>query len=163
MAALAQDAREAPAFADQLRRGTRQLRQAAPIATKLTDAPLANVLEYVLGTMPVDLYDRLAGVKRVGYSLSRHPVFVIDVGLEDEQQLALAVSFVMENHRTAIQQLGQAMAAHARAATLVKWEARANEIQTAHKLVIEMLNSSTLPVGRPARHSAFVPVESPWK
>ena len=160
IAALAQSARDAPAIINELHSGARQLRQAIPLTKKVADMPLANVLEYMLGAN-INLYDRLAEAKRIGYCLSRHPAFAVDLKEEDEQQLAHALSFLMQIHRSALRDVMAAMTLYARAASLLKWHARVSVVHAAHQLVMQMLKSGTLPVGRPLCHSAFEPIEAP--
>ena len=160
IAALAQNSRDAPAIAAELQNGARQMRQAVPITKRVGDVPLVNILEYIQGAT-LNLHDLFAEAIRWGYSLSRHPAFIIDFDEETERQLAHALSCLMQIHRSALRHVAAAMTAYARAAARLKWHARVSEVHAVHHLVIQMLKSPTLPVGQPFCHSAFDPPESP--
>jgi hypothetical protein len=160
IAALAQNVRDAPAIIDELHRGARQLRQVTPLAKMIADVPLANILECILGS-DINLFDRLAETKRVGYCLSRHPAFAVDLNEAEEQQLAHALSLLMQIHHSALRDVMVAMTLYARAASLVQWHARVSAVDAARKLGMQMLKSATLPVGRSLCHNAFEPIEAP--
>ena len=160
IAALAQNVRDAPVIIDELRSGARQLRQAVPLVKKVVDVPLANILECILGA-DINLYDRLAETKRVGYSISRHPAFAVDLNATDEEQLAHALSLLMQINRSALRDVAVATSLYVKAARAARWHSRVGAIDAAHQLAAQMLKASTLPVGSSLCHKAFQPIESP--
>ena len=161
IAALAQNVRDAPVIIDELRSGARQLLQAAPLVKKVVDVPLANILECILGA-DINLYDRLAETKRVGYSISRHPAFAVDLNATDEEQLAHALSLLMQISRSALRDVAAAISLHAKAARAARWHSRVGALDAAHQLATQMLRASLLlPGGSSLCHKAFEPIESP--
>ena len=160
IAALAQNARDAPLFAAALRYDAWQLHQAVPLMKKVGEVPLLVILEYAVGETS-HMHNSFAEAKRAGYSLSRHPVFVVDLQEDGEEQLANAVSFLMQIHQEALKQASAALAAYARAASVLNWQARAAAADAVLRLLSQLRKSSTLPQGRPLCHKYFEPRESP--
>ena len=160
IAALAQNARDAPLFAAAVSQDAWQIRQATPLMKKVGDVPLLLILEYAFGETPY-LHCSFSEAKHTGYSLSRHPAFVVDFQDDEEQLLANALSFLMQIHREALQQASAALAAYIRAAAVLDWQARAAAAGAALSLLCQMRRSATLPQGRPLCHKYFEPQESP--
>ena len=118
ISALAQNTRDAPNIVAAVRAEAWQLREAAPLAKKLHDVPLALVLEFALGPMTLD--DELTEVKQTGYCLSRHPAFRIDLKEDAEGPLAHALGCTMQLHRAALTTVWEALSAHAQAALVFR-------------------------------------------
>ena len=110
----------------------------------------------------LDVHSLFSEAKRTGYSLARHPVFAVDLQLQDdgEEEIAKALSFLMQIHREGLKQASAALAAYARAAAVLNWQARAAAADAALSLLCQMLKGSTLPQGRSLCHKHFVPQES---
>ena len=160
IAALAKNVRDVPVIAAELRDGARQLRAAVPLVKKIGEVPLSIILEYLVGTA-FGAHDLLSTAKRKGYSLSRHPAFMVDLTEEQEEDLAYALAHLMQIHQAALALLPDALAAYARAADRVRWHGRVKAVSSVQRLVCELRRSAVLPAGRSLCHESFEPPESP--
>ena len=124
--------------------------------------PLTLILEYLAGET-LYVHSSFAEAKRTGYSLSRHPVFAVELQLPDEgeEEVAKALSYLTQIHQEALKQASAALAAYARAAAVLNWQARAAAADAALRLLSQMRKSSTLPQGRSLCHKSFEPQASP--
>ena len=124
------------------------------------EAPFSIILEYLVGAT-FGAYGLLSTAKHKGYSLSRHPAFMVDLTEEQEGDLAYALAHLMQIHQAALLPLPGALAAYARAAGRVSWHARVEALSSAQRLVCELRKSAVLPIGTPLCHRSFEPPESP--
>ena len=85
----------------------------------------------------------------------------MDLNATDEEQLAHALSMLMQINRSVLRDVAVATSLYAKAARAARWHSRVGALDAAHQLATQMLRASMLPVGSSLCHKAFEPIEAP--